>query len=77
MRLDERWSMDFVPDQLANGRYFRVLAVIDQCSRECVALHAGLSIRSKRVGELLDEAIRQRGAPAAITCDNGLEFTSR
>ena len=76
-RVDERWSMDFVTDQLADGRYFRVFAVVDQFSRECVALHAGLSIRSKHVGELLDEAIRQRGAPAAITCDNGSEFTSR
>jgi len=76
-RVDERWSMDFVTDQLADGRYFRVLAVVDQFSRECVALHAGLSIRSKLVGEVLDHAIRRRRAPAAITCDNGSEFTSR
>jgi len=76
-RIDERWSMDFVTDQLANGRYFRVLTVIDQFSRECVALHAGLSIRSKHVGNVLDEAIRQRNSPVAITCDNGSEFTSR
>lgn len=76
-RVDDRWSMDFVTDQLADGRFFRVLAVVDQFSRECVALHAGLSIRSKHVAELLHEAIRQPGAPAAITCDNGSEFTSR
>jgi len=76
-RVDERWSMDFVTDQLADGRYFRVLTVVDQFSRECVALHAGLSIRSKLVGEVLDRAMRQRSAPVAITCDNGSEFTSR
>ena len=76
-RVDERWSMDFVTDQLADGRYSRVLTVVDQFSRECVALHAGLSIRSKLVGEELDRAIRQRRAPVAITCDNGSESTSR
>ena len=76
-RMDERWSMDFVTDQLADGRYFRVFAVVDQFSRECVALHAALSIRSKDVGKVLDTAIRRRSAPEAITCDNGTEFTSR
>lgn len=69
--------MDFVTDQLADGRYFRVLTVIDQFSRECVALHAGRSIGSKTVGEVLDAAIRDRDRPDAITCDNGSEFTSR
>jgi len=76
-RVDERWSMDFVTDQLAGGRYFRVFTVVDQFSRECVALHAGVSIRSKDVGEALDAAIRRRSAPSSITCDNGTEFTSR
>ena len=56
-RVDERWSMDFVTDQLADGRYFRVFTVVDQFSRECVALHAALSIRSKDVGKVLDTAI--------------------
>jgi len=76
-RVDERWSMDFVTDQLADGRYFRVFTVVDQFSRECVALHAAVSIRSKDVGEVLDAAIQRRSAPVAITCDNGTEFTSR
>ena len=76
-RVDERWSMDFVTDQLVDGRYFRVFTVVDQFSRECVALHAGVSIRSKDVGEVLDAAIRRRSAPSSITCDNGTEFTSR
>ncbi len=55
--VDERWSMDFVTDQLADGRYLRIFAAVDQFSRECVALHADLSIRSKDVGEVLDQAI--------------------
>ncbi len=76
-QVDERWSMDFVTDQLADGRYFRVFTVVDRFSRECVALHAGFSIRSKDVGEVLDAAIQRRSAPVAITCDNGTEFTSR
>ncbi len=50
---DQRWSMDFVTDQLADGRYFRVFTVVDQFSRECVALHAPVSIRSKDVGEVV------------------------
>ena len=76
-QVDERWSMDFVTDQLVDGRYFRVFTVVDEFSRECVALHAAISIRSKDVGEVLDDAIRRRSAPAAITCDNGTEFTSK
>ena len=76
-RVNERWSMDFVTDQLVGGRYFRVFTVVDQFSRECVALHAGVSIRSKDIGEVLDAAIRRRSAPLSITCDNGTEFTSR
>ena len=60
--------MDFVTDQLADGRYFRVFTVLDQFSRECVVLHAAISIRSKDVGEVLDAAIGGRSAPSSITC---------
>ena len=76
-RVDERWSMGFVTDQLLDGRHFRVFTVVDQFSRKCVALHVGISIRSKDVGAVLDAATRRRGAPAAINCGNGSESTSR
>ena len=75
--MDQRWSMDFVTDRLADGRRWRALAEFDQNSRECVALYAAFSIGSREVGEVLDTAIRARGQPMAITCDNGTEFTSR
>lgn len=76
-QVNERWSMDFVADQLADGRRWRALAVIDQYSRECLALHADFSIGSRDVGEVLDAVVQERGQPVAITCDNGTEFTSR
>ena len=76
-QVNERWSMDFVADQLADGRRWRALTVIDQYSRECLALHADFSIGSRDVGEVLDAVIQERGLPDAITCDNGTEFTSR
>lgn len=76
-RIYEAWSMDFVRDQLADGRYFRVLAVVDQFSREWVPLRASLSIGSTPVGEALDRAIRRRGAPVAIMCDKGSGSKSR
>jgi putative transposase len=64
--VNERCSMDFVTDQLADGRYFRIFTVVDQFSRECGALHADFAIRSKDVGEVLDDAIRRRSALAGL-----------
>jgi len=74
---NHRWSMDFATDSLANGRRLKVLAVVDECTRECIALVSDTSISGKRVAYILDELIQSRGKPAAIVCDNGPEFTSR
>ena len=74
---NERWSLDFVSDELANGRRFRVLTVIDIHSRECLALEADVSLPSRRVTEVLEKVVGQRGAPLALTLDNGTEFTSK
>ena len=74
---NEHWSMDFVHDQLLDGRKFRVLTVIDQWSRESVSLEAGFSLTGRTVGEALDRAAKERGLPKAITVDNGTEFTSK
>jgi len=73
----QRWSMDFVHDQMLDGRPFRVLTVIDQWSRESVTLEANFRLTGRCVGKALDEAALQRGWPKAITVDNGTEFTSK
>lgn len=74
---NERWSMDFVSDQLANGQRFRVLNVVDDFTRECLVCFADTSITGAAVARLLGEAVKVRGKPKAIVSDNGPEFTSR
>ena len=71
-RVNERWSLDFVSDAFTDGRRFRVLAVIDDFSRECLALVADTSLSGYRVTRELDELIRQRGRPTTIVSDNVL-----
>jgi putative transposase len=74
---DQRWSLDFVSDQLTDGRRFRILAVVDDCTRECLALVADTSISGRRVARELDDIIRRRGRrPDTIVSDNGTELTS-
>lgn len=77
MRPNERWSMDFVLDSLSSGRRFRVLNVVDDCTRESVAMEVDASLGGERVARVLDEAGRARGLPAVLVVDNGPEFTSR
>jgi putative transposase len=74
---DQEWSMDFVADGLATGRAPRIFALVDSFTRECLALEVDSCLSSRRVTRVLDWVIEQRGAPAAIRCDNGPEFTSR
>ena len=76
-RPNERWSMDFVHDQLSGGRRFRVLNVVDDYTRECVGQLTDLSISGHRVARFLKELMMIRGKPKSITCDNGTEFTSK
>jgi putative transposase len=71
-----RWSLDFVSDQLTDGRRFRVLAIVDDCTRECLALVADTSLSGLRVVRELDHLIAQRGKPRMIVSDNGTEMTS-
>lgn len=72
---NQRWSMDFVSDQLCAGRRFRTLNVIDDCTRECVAIEVDTSIGGARVARVLEQLTETRGTPAVIVCDNGPEFT--
>jgi putative transposase len=69
---NQRWSLDFVSDQLTDGRRFRILAVVDDCTRECLALVADTSLSGRRVVRELDELLRRRGRPATVVSDNVL-----
>ena len=74
---NQRWSLDFVSDALSSGRRFRVLAVVDDFTRECLGLVADTSLSGLRVGRELDRIVEQRGCrPAMIVSDNGTELTS-
>lgn len=73
---NQRWSLDFVSDALADGRRFRVLAVVDDFARECLALVADTSLSGARVARELDAIIKGRGWPLMIVSDNGTELTS-
>lgn len=75
-RRNARWSLDFVHDQLANGRRFRVLNVVDDVTRECLAAIPDTSISGVRVARELTALIARRGKPGMIVSDNGTEFTS-
>ncbi|WP_259185837.1 IS3 family transposase [Rhizobium sp. BK176] len=76
MAANDRWSLDFVSDQLTDGRRFRILTVVDDCTRECLALVADTSLSGLRVARELDRIIEERGKPRMIVSDNGSEFTS-
>ena len=73
---NQRWSLDFVSDQMTDGRRFRILAVVDDCTRECLALVPDTSIGGRRVARELDAIVGRRGRPATIVSDNGTELTS-
>ena len=73
---NQRWSMDFVSDQLSDGRRFRIMTMVDDFTRECLALVADTSISGLRVTRELDKVIAVRARPAMCVSDNGTELTS-
>jgi putative transposase len=75
-KANARWSLDFVHDRFACGRRFRILAIVDDCSRECLGLVADTSLSGVRVARELDRLIFERGKPKMIVSDNGSELTS-
>jgi putative transposase len=68
------WSMDFVADGLIGGRRLRCLTIVDDCTRECLAIEVDTSITGVRVQGVLDRLADTRGLPQSITVDNGPEF---
>jgi transposase InsO family protein len=69
---NQRWSLDFVHDQLATGRRFRILNIVDDVTRECLAAVLDTSISGRRVVRELTDLITRRGAPKMIVSDNVL-----
>ena len=74
--INQRWSLDFVSDQLVSGRRFRVLAVIDDFNSKCLATVPDTSLPGLRVVREIERLIMVRGKPAMIVSDNGTELTS-
>jgi len=74
---DQVWSMDFVADQLADGRRFRALTVVDVYTRQCLAIEVGQRLKGEDVVVVLNRIRRERGTPKVLFCDNGSEFTSQ
>lgn len=75
-RPSARWSLDFVHDQLVNGRRFRILNIVDDVTRECLGAIADVSISGLRVAPELSAIVASRGKPKMIVSDNGTELTS-
>ena len=73
---NQRWSLDFVLDQMASGRRFRVLNIVDDVTRECLRAVPDTSISGRRVVRELADLIAERGKPGMIVSDNGTELTS-
>ena len=76
-RPNESWAMDFVSDQLFNGKRFRSLTMLDSFTRECLAIHVDRSIQGTDVVEVLEKLKATKGVPEYIRIDNGPEFISK
>lgn len=75
--VNQRWSMDFLQDALADGRRLRVLTLVDDYSRECLAIEVGTSLPGARVVQVLEQVSSMRGTPETIVVDNGPEFAGK
>jgi putative transposase len=76
-RANERWSLDFVSDQLADGRVFRTLNIVDDFTRECRAIEVDTSLSGRRLARVLEQLCAEHGRPQALVMDNGPELTSK
>jgi putative transposase len=75
--INQSWSMDFMSDSMVGGRRFRTFNLIDDCTREVLAIEIDTSLSSKRIIRTLERVILERGKPSTIRTDNGPEFTSK
>jgi putative transposase len=74
---NQRWSLDFTEDCLANGRKFRTANLKDDCTRECPAILVDFSLPGRRVAIMLEDVARERGYPDMLVVDNGPELRGR
>ena len=74
--IDQRWSLDFVSDTLSDGRRFRILCIVDDYSRECLATVVDTSLGGMRVVRELERLVEERALPEMVVSDNGTELTS-
>lgn len=75
-RINQRWSLDFVSDTLSDGRRFRILCIVDDYSRECLATVVDTSLGGVRVVRELERLTFERALPEMVVSDNGTELTS-
>ena len=76
-RVNQAWSMDFVSDQLVDGRRIRALTIVDVFSREALAIEVGQRMRAENVVEVCNRLVARRGKPKRVFVDNGSEFSGR
>jgi putative transposase len=76
-RPNEQWAIDFMSDALAWGRRFRLLTVLDVCTREALAIEIDTSLPGARVVQVLERVARERGVPAQLVLDNGPELAGK
>jgi len=76
-RPNQVWSLDFMADQLIDGRRFRVLTIVDVFTRESLGVEVGPSLKGTHVVGVLNQILVRRGAPRMLFCDNGSEFSSQ
>jgi putative transposase len=76
-RPNQQWALDFVHDRIGEGRALRVLTIIDEFTRECLATEADTGISSRQVAMTLERILETRPAPCSLRLDNGPEFRSR
>jgi putative transposase len=76
-RVNQAWSMDFVSDQLVDGRRIRALTIVDVFSREALAIEVGHRMRAENVVEVCNRLVARRGKPKRVFVDNGSEFSGR
>ena len=74
---NEAWSLDFIHDELSNGKKFRALTIVDIFTREGLAIEVGHRLRGENVVDVLNRLVRRRGAPKYLFADNGAEFTGQ
>jgi putative transposase len=76
-KINHTWSMDFMSDAIVGNRKFRTFNLLDDCSREALAIEVDTSLSSERIIRVLDRVIAERGKPSVLRADNGPEFTSK